>query len=187
MKAVDIKKGSVFKVEGKTIMVKGVHVQSPSSRSGNTLYKIRGRDVVSKQKFEASYKGDESLDDVDLMRRKVQFLFRDGDGFTFMDNETYDQYTLSEDSLEEEAKFLSDGLDGIYTLIVDDVPMGIELPGTVSLEIVDTSPSIKGASASARTKPATLSSGLVVQVPEYISPGEVIKVNTDSSEFVSRA
>ena len=187
MKAVDVKKGSVFKVAGKTISVKGVHVQSPSSRSGNTLYKIRGKDVVSKLKFEGSYKGDEVLEDVDLMRRKVQFLFRDGDGCTFMDNETYEQYTISDEGLEEEAKFLSDGLDGIHALIVDDVPVGIELPSSVSLEIVDTSPSIKGASASARTKPATLTTGLVVQVPEYISPGEVIKVNTDSGEFVSRA
>ena len=187
MKAVEVKKGTVFKVDGKTIVVKEVHVQSPSSRSGNTLYKVRGRDVVSKLKFEGSYKGDELLEDVDLIRRKVQFLFRDGDGCTFMDNETYEQYTLSEDGLEEESKYLSDGLDGIYALIVDEVPMGIELPGTVSLEIVDTSPSIKGASASARTKPATLNTGLVVQVPEYISPGEVIKVNTDSGEFISRA
>ncbi len=187
MKASEVKKGMVFKVDGKTIVVKEVQVQSPSSRSGNTLYKVRGRDVVSKQKFEASYKGEDALDDVDLMRRKVQFLYRDGDGCTFMDGETYEQYTLSDEALEDEIKYLSDGLDGIYTLIVDDVPMGIELPGTVALEIVETSPSIKGASASARTKPATLTTGLVVQVPEYISPGEVIKVNTDTAEFVSRA
>lgn len=187
MKASEVKKGMVFKVDNRTIIVKGVQVQSPSSRSGNTLYKVRGRDVVSKQKFEASYKGDETLQDVDLMRRVVQFLFHDGDGCTFMDIENYDQYTLSDDALEDEIKYLSDGLEGIYALIVDDVLMGIELPATVTLEIVETSPSIKGASASARTKPATLTSGLVVQVPEYISPGEVIKVNTDSAEFISRA
>ena len=187
MKASEVKKGAVFKVDNRTIMVKGVQVQSPSSRSGSTLYKVRGRDVVSKQKFEASYKGDETLQDVDLVRRLVQFLFRDGDGCTFMDVETYDQYTLSDEVLEDEIKYLSDGLEGIYALIVDDLLMGIELPTTVALTIVETSPSIKGASASARTKPATLSTGLVVQVPEYISSGEVIKVNSDSDEFVSRA
>ncbi len=187
MKAGEVKKGSVFKINNRTIIVKGVQVQSPSSRSGNTLYKLRGRDVVSKQKFEASYKGDETLQDVDLMRRQVQFLFRDGDGCTFMDTETYEQYTLSDEVLEDEIKYLSDGLEGIYALIVDDLFMGVELPTTVTLEISETSPSIKGASASARTKPATLSSGLVVQVPEYISPGEVIKVNTESAEFISRA
>lgn len=187
MKASEVKKGVVFKVDNRTIMVKGVQVQSPSSRSGSTLYKVRGRDVVSKQKFEASYKGDETLQDVDLVRRLVQFLFRDGDGCTFMDVETYDQYTLSDEVLEDEIKYLCDGLEGIYALIVDDLLMGIELPTTVALTIVETSPSIKGASASARTKPATLSTGLVVQVPEYISSGEVIKVNSDSDEFVSRA
>ncbi len=187
MKAGEVKKGSVFKVNNRTIMVKQVQVQSPSSRSGNTLYKLRGRDVVSKQKFEASYKGEEVLQDVDLMRRQVQFLFRDGDGCTFMDTETYEQYTLSDEALEDEINYLSDGLEGIYALIVDDVFMGIELPTTVALEILETSPSMKGASASARTKPATLRSGLVVQVPEYISSGEVIKVNTESGEFISRA
>lgn len=187
MKASEVKKGMVFKVDNRTIIVKGVQVQSPSSRSGNTLYKVRGRDVVSKQKFEASYKGEEALQDVDLMRRVVQFLFRDGDGCTFMDIESYEQYTLADEVLEDEIKYLSDGLEGIYALIVDDVLMGIELPATVTLEIVETSPSIKGASASARTKPATLTTGLVVQVPEYISPAEVIKINTDTAEFVSRA
>ncbi len=187
MKASDIKKGLVFKVGNRTIIVKALQVQSPSSRSGNTLYKIRGRDVVNKQKFEASYKGDDVLEDVDLIRRVVQFLFHDSDGCTFMDIENYEQYTLSDDALEDEIKYLTDGLEGISALIVDDTLLGIELPGTVSLSIVETSPSIKGASASARTKPATLSTGLIVQVPEYISSSEVIKVNTDSGEFISRA
>jgi elongation factor P len=187
MKANELKKGMVIHVDGQTILIKQLQVQSPSSRSGSTLYKIRGHDVVSRQKFERSYKGDESVETVDFLRRPVQFLYRDADGCTFMNNETYEQYLMPEDSLEEELFYITEGLGGIYGLIADDAMLGIELPATVALEITDCSPGIKGASASARTKPATLSTGLVVQVPEYLEPGETIKVNTDTAEYISRA
>ena len=187
MKANEIRKGMVIQVDGRNIVVKQVQVQSPSSRSGSTLYKVRGRDVVTRQKFERSFKGDENVGSVEFMRRPVQFLFRDADGCTFMNSESYEQYVIAEDSLEEELPYISDGLEGMMALIVDDRVLGIELPATVVLEITDCAPGIKGASASARTKPATLSTGLVVQVPEYLAPGEFIKVNTDTGEFISRA
>ena len=89
--------------------------------------------------------------------------------------------------IEEELPYIIDNLEGMSALIVDDALVGIELPSTVSLEIVECAPGIKGASASARNKPATLTTGLVVLVPEYLSPGEIIKVNTDTGEYISRA
>lgn len=187
MKTNELKKGMVVQIDGQNILIKHVQVQSPSSRSGNTLYKVLGRNVVSKQKFEKTYKGDENVDAVEFTRRPVQLLYRDADGCTFMDSETYDQYVIAEDDLEEELPFIVDGQEGINALIADGALLGIELPATVNLEIVECSPGIKGASASARTKPATLSTGLVVQVPEYLTPGEVIKVNTDTGEYMSRA
>lgn len=187
MKTNELKKGMVVQIDGQNILIKHVQVQSPSSRSGNTLYKVLGRNVVSKQKFEKTYKGDENVDAVEFTRRPVQLLYRDADGCTFMDAETYDQYVIAEDDLEEELPFVADGQEGINALIADGALLGIELPATVNLEIVDCSPGIKGASVSARTKPATLSTGLVVQVPEYLTPGEVIKVNTDTGEYMSRA
>jgi elongation factor P len=187
MKANELKKGMVFQVDGRNIVVKQIHVQSPSSRSGSTLYKLRGKDVVSGQKFERSYKGDEVVQPVDIARRPVQLLYRDADGCTFMDSESYEQHTLADAMIEDELPFLSEGLEGVNALISDNVILGIELPATVALEIVETAPAMKAASSSARTKPATLSSGLVVQVPEYLTPGEIIKINTDSGEYISRA
>ncbi|OOZ40441.1 elongation factor P-like protein YeiP [Solemya pervernicosa gill symbiont] len=187
MKANEIKKGAAIEVDGQTILVKQLQVQSPSSRSGSTLYKVRGQNVVSRQKFERSFKGDEAVNSVDLIRRPVQLLYKDGDGVTFMDSESYEQYILSEDSIEEELKYIAEGLEGMLALITDEVILGIELPTTVVLEITECAPGMKGASASARTKPATLSTGLVVQVPEYLEVGEVIKVNTDSADYISRA
>ena len=187
MKANELKRGVVFQADGRNIVVKQVHVQTASSRSGNTLYKVRGQDVVTRQKYENSYKGDESVNTVEIARRPVQLLYRDAEGWTFMDNESYDQYTLADTMLEEELPFLSEGLEGVSALMTDNTILGIELPASVVLEIVECAPAMKAASSSARTKPATLSTGLIVQVPEYLTPGELIKVNTDSSEFISRA
>jgi len=187
MKANELKRGMVIQVNNQNIAIKQMQVQSPSSRSGSTLYKVRGQDLVTRQKYEHSYKGDEIVTTVDVMRRSVQLLFRDANGWTFMDTETYEQYALADSVIEEELPFLSEGLEGVSAMIVDDVILGIELPGTVILEIEECAPSMKAASSSARTKPATLNSGLIVQVPEYLTPGEKIKVNTETREFISRA
>lgn len=187
MKANELKKGMVFQVDGKNIIVKQVQVQSPSSRSGNTLYKVLGRDVVSRQKYERSFKGDEVVNGVDIARRPIQLLFRDADGCTFMDIESYEQYSLAETAVEEELPFLTDGLEGLQALVSDGAILGIELPATVVLTIEECPPAMKAASSSARTKPATLNTGLVVQVPEYLSPGEQIKINTDTRDYIARA
>lgn len=187
MKASELKRGLVLQVDGRNIFVKDVQVQTASSRSGNTLYKTRGYDVVSRQKFERGYKGDEVVNTVDFERRAVQFLYRDNDGCTFMDKESYEQHTLSLAQMEEDLPYLSDGLEGIFALVADGNVLGVELPATVTLEITECAPALKGASASARSKPATLSTGLVVQVPEYLTPGELIKINTLTGEFMSRA
>lgn len=187
MKASDLKKGQVLDINGRNILVKDLDVQSPSSRSGSTLYKVRGVDIVSKQKYENRFKGDEVIQTVDFGRRAVQYLFQDADGCTFMDKETFEQYTLETDVLEEELLYLSEDLEGIVAMIADETILGIVLPATVALEITDTAPGMKAASASSRTKPATLSTGLVVQVPEYLTSGELIKVNSGTGEYISRA
>jgi len=187
MKANELKKGAVFQMDGRNIVVKQVQVQAPSSRSGSTLYKVRGQDVASGQKFEKNFKGDEVLTPLEIARRPVQFLYRDADGCTFMDSDSYEQYTLADDAIGEELPFISEGIEGLTALVSDGVLLGIELPPTVVLEIIDTAPGMKAASSSARTKPATLSTGLVVQVPEYLTPGEKIKINTETRSFMSRA
>ena len=159
----------------------------PPRAVGSTLYKVRGVDIVSKQKYENRFKGDDTIQTVDFARRAVQYLYQDADGCTFMDKESFEQYTLGTDVLEEELLYLSDELDGILAMIADGTILGITLPATVVLAITDTAPGMKAASASSRTKPATLSTGLVVQVPEYLGSGELIKVNSSSGEYISRA
>lgn len=187
MKANELKKGMAVAIDGNNFMVKDVTVKSPSSRSGNTLYKIQFKNIVSKQKLEKTYKGDDTLDELDLLRCAMQLLFSEQESCTFMDSETYEQFSIDNDVIESELAYLNDGLEGITGLISEGLLLGIELPSTVEMEIVETSPSIKGASASVRTKPATFATGLVIQVPEYISEGEKVKINTQTNEFVSRS
>ena len=187
MKASDLKKGQVLDIDGRSILVRDLDIQSPSSRSGSTLYKVRGVDIVSKQKYENRFKGDENIDTVEFSRRPVQFLFHDSDMSTFMDKETFEQYMLNTEDIADELRYLAEDLDGILAMIADGNILGIELPSTVVLEITDTAPGMKAASASSRTKPATLQTGLVVQVPEYLTPGEQIKINTSTGEYISRA
>lgn len=187
MKASEIKRGGVIEVDGAVVYITELQVQTASSRSGNTLYKVKGRNVVTRQKFQGSFKGDDQVQPVDLERRPVQYLYQDSDGCTFMDRETYEQFTFDLEALEAELPYLTDGLDGMLAMVVDGAAVGIELPATVALEIVECAPGMKAASASARNKPATLSTGLVVQVPEYLTQGELIKVNTQTGEFMSRA
>ena len=186
MKANDLKKGMAIRVDKQTIVIKQVTVQSPSSRSGNTLYKTRGQNVVTRQKFERSFKSDEAVEAVDFSRRPVQLLFRDTEACTFMDSESFEQFILPVEMIQDELLYITDGLNGIQGMVADEVVLGIEIPPTVALEVIECAPVIKGASASARTKPATLATGLVVQVPEYMAQGDMIKVNTETGTFMSR-
>lgn len=187
MKANELKKSMVVGYEGHRYIVKDIVVQSPHSRGGSTLYKIRFNNIVTKQKMNKTCKGDDVFESVDFSRRSVQMIYKEAESCTFMDNEDYTQYTVDNALIEDELWFLVDGLEGIYALTAEGAILGIELPTNVEMEITECSPSIKGASASARTKPATLSTGLVVQVPEYLSTGEIIKVNTTNNKFMSRA
>lgn len=186
-KASELKKGGVVEINGSAYIVHHVEAKAPSSRGANTLYKVRFYDVRSKQKLDETFKGDDMLGEVDLERRQVQFSYMDDEFYVFMDTEDYSQYHLSPDMMAEQLPYIAEGLEGIMGLMVNGEFVAIELPQSVVLEITECSPGIKGASASARTKPATFASGLVIQVPEYLEVGERVKINTQEARYMSRA
>ena len=186
-KASELKKGSVVELDGEVYIARQIDIRNPSARGASTLYKVRFFSVRSGQKMEQTLKGDDFVKDGDLTKRSVSFSYREGDMITFMDMENYSQYTLNADVLEYQSGYMTEDLEGMIALLIDGQIVGIEIPQTVVLEITETAPGIKGASASARTKPATLSTGLEIQVPEYLESGELIKVNTTNAKFVSRA
>ncbi|USD35996.1 MULTISPECIES: elongation factor P-like protein YeiP [Ferrimonas] len=186
-KASEIKKSAAIEHNGKVYLVKDISKLTPSGRAGASLYRMRMYDVVSGAKADESFKADEMITLADLTRHDASFSYIDGDEYVFMDDVDYTPYNFNKDAIVEELPFITEDTKGIQVLAVDGVPVAIELPSHVDLVIVETDPSIKGASASARTKPAILSTGLTVQVPEYIASGEKIRVNTAESKFMSRA
>ncbi|USE35382.1 elongation factor P-like protein YeiP [Endozoicomonas sp. SCSIO W0465] len=183
----ELKKGQIVDIEGQYYQVRQVEAKSPSARGAQTLYKIRFSAVPGGQKLEQTLTGDILLADVNLHRRAVTLLYREGNECTFMDSEDYSQYLVNASSIEDQLLYIADNMEGLTALLVDGQLLAIDLPASVALEIVDTAPGIKGASAAARTKPARVSTGLEVQVPEYLSNGEVIKINTETGKFMSRA
>jgi len=186
-KACDLKKGDVVIVKGSLCIVKGIDVNNPTSRGASTLYKVRFAQVPGGQKLEQRFKGDDMLESAQLERRSVGFSYTEGDTTTFMDTEDFTQYTLSNSDIEAELLFITEGIEGMIVLLVDGDVIGIELPQSVVMTVQETSPVIKGASASARTKPAEFSTGLVIQVPEYLAEGEKVKINTVDKSFMQRA
>jgi elongation factor P len=183
----DLKKGNVVEINDEAYMVKHIDVKSPSARGAVTLYKIRFNNIKTRQKYEDSYKGNDMLNEVAFLRRPVQYLYPDGPLHVFMDSQEYSQYMIEGEAIEDELVWITDGMEGIVALIIDENMVSIEIPKTLVFEISETAPGIKGASASARTKPATLSNGVEIQIPEYLEAGERVKVNTETKKFMSKA
>ena len=186
-KASEIKKNAAIEHDGKVLIIKDITRSVPQGRAGGSLYRMRMYDVVTGGKVDETFKAEDMLKLADLTRRAAMFSYIDGDEYVFMDNEDYTAYNLNKESISDELLYITESTEGLHVVVIDDVPVAIDLPASVELDIVETDPSIKGASASARTKPATLSTGLVVQVPEHISNGDRIKVNTAEQKFMSRA
>jgi elongation factor P len=186
-KASEIKKNTALDYNGKTYIVRDIERSVPQGRTGGSIYRMRMYDIVTGGKVDESFKDSEMLNLADLIRKQVVFSYVDGDEYVFLDKEDYTPYPLRKEAIAEELLFINEETDGLYVVIVDGNPVGLDLPGIIELEIAETDPSIKGASASARTKPATLTTGLVVQVPEYIASGERIRVNVEERKFISRA
>jgi elongation factor P len=187
MIAKDIKRGHIVNYNGAPCMIEAINVQSPSARGAATFYKYRARNLISKQKVDITLRGGESLPEADFQKRPVKFMYSEPTEVHFLDDGNYEQYTLSCDDLSDELKYMTENLEGLLALIYNDQCVGIQLPLTVELNVVGCDPGIKGASATSRTKPATLETGLIVQVPEYLSQGERIKVDTRTGEYLSRA
>ncbi len=187
MKASEIKRGNVVEHDGRVWQVRGIERSSPQGRGGNVTFRFTLYSVPGGQKLDLSLRAEDDLKETELTRRAVTFSYRDDTSYVFMDNENFSQYTLGSEAVGDAAGYISDGLDNCYVQLIDDVPVGLQLPATVTLEVAETAPELKGASATKRAKPATLESGLEIQVPEYITSGEKILVNTVTGEFSGRA
>ncbi len=129
---------------------------------------------------------EDKVDQAYLDKRPMQYLYKDADSYVFMDNETFDQVTLNEELVGEQIQYLKEN-DNAAVTFYEGRPLSIDLPATVELKVIETEPSMKGATAAAQYKPATLETGLKITVPSFVGAGEVIQVDTRTGEYLSRA
>ncbi|WP_058834347.1 elongation factor P-like protein YeiP [Luteimonas abyssi] len=187
MKASDIKKGNVVEHAGGVYQIRDIDRSSPQGRGGNVRFRFTMYSVPGGNKLDASFDSDDQLSEVELLRRQASFSYMDGDAFVFLDDEDYTSYPLDADVVGDASGYITEGLGGCHVQLIDDQPVGLQLPQTIALEVVDTPPELKGGTATKRPKPARLSTGLEIQVPEYITNGERVLVNTTTGEFSGRA
>jgi elongation factor P len=179
-----LKKGMLVKVGADLFRVLELQHVTPGNLRGFVRVKFRNirNGTLSDQKL----RSEESLDREILDEREMQYLYKDGDAFHFMDTSSYEQLHISTEALGDSVNYLvPDAL--IKVEFYGSEPVGIELPQTVDLKVEDTAPGIKGATASAQVKPARLETGLVVQVPPFVNTGDMVRVSTDTGEYLSRA
>jgi elongation factor P len=182
----DLKRGLVLELDGAPHLVESVQVSTPSARGASTIHRVRLRNLKSSQKVDRSFRGGDTFGVADVDRRRVQFLYRDPDAFHFMDGESYEQFAMRKEELEWEANFLKEEMEGLQALYYKESPLALELPNNVVLQITETNPGVKGNSATGRTKPATLETGLVIQVPEHLDPDTMVSVDTRTGAFLGR-
>ena len=182
----DLQRGVVIELDGAPHVVETVQISTPTARGGNTIHRCKLRNLATKQRVDRSFRGGETFSAADVDRRKVQFLYREPDAFHFMDQESYEQFPIQADELEWESNFLVEDQEDIIALCFNEAPLALELPNNVVLTITETSPAVKGNSATGRTKPATLETGHIIQIPEHISEGTRVSVDTRTGDFLSR-
>jgi elongation factor P len=183
----ELKKGVVVEIDGEPHVVETTHVSSPSARGGNTIHRIRLRNLKTGQRIDKNFRSGEMIAPADVERRPIQFLYADQDSCHFMDSESFEQFAMGLQEIEWERNFLVEGLEGLRAIYHNNAPLGLELPTTVTLAIQETMPGVRGNSATSRTKPATLETGYIVQVPEHIEPDTKVSVDTRTGEFLGRA
>lgn len=148
--------------------------------------RVKLRNIRNGSSSDQKLRSEDTLDRATLEQRDMQYLYKDGDAYWFMDTTSYEQVYLAGDMLGDSMNYIKPEMT-IQVEFYGSEAVGVELPAAVDLQVIDTAPGIKGATASAQVKPATLETGIVVQVPPFVNPGDTVRVSTDAGEYLSRA
>ena len=182
--AIDLKAGMTFIQDGKLIKVLEASHHKPGK--GNTVMRMKLRDVRTGSTTDTTFRPNESFERAFLDTREVQYLYSMDDTAHFMDLESYEQYEIPTDTIEQELLFLLENME-VKIQFYDVEVIGLELPGSVTLTVTETQPSIKCATVTGSGKPATMETGLVVNVPDFIEAGESLEINTADGNYQRRA
>ncbi|NLV54697.1 MAG: elongation factor P [Acidimicrobiales bacterium] len=180
----DLKNGMVLDLDGKLVQV--VEFQHVKPGKGPAFVRTKIRNVRTGGVVERTFRAGEKVERVTIDKREMQYLYRDGDDYVFMDNASYEQMNVGSSALADAASYLVDGATVVLQMHGDEI-VGTDLPAAVELSVVETEPGIQGDRVSGATKPATMETGLVVQVPLFVNVGDVLKIDTRSGEYITRA
>jgi len=185
--AIDVKRKMFFETDGTPFVCLEAEVSTPTARGGQTLVRLKMRNLLTRAVFDKTFKASEKFKEPDLQTVEASYLYGDGSGFHFMDQESFETHTLSAEMMGDAMDFLLEG-----TLIqlhkYNGNPIGLELPAQVELSVTYTEPGVRGDTSSGSvTKPATLETGIEIRVPLFIKQGETVKVSTETREFAGRA
>ncbi len=183
----DFKRNVLIELDEKPWRIVDVSFNTPSARSSGLIVKTRLKSLLDGTVVDKTFRGGDRVEEPDVNRLPCQYLYSDDRFAHFMDTESYEQMQLAHDDLGESRLYLFDGIEGVSITLWNGGPIAIDLPAHVDLEITETTPPMKGATAAAQTKPATLSTGLIVQVPAYIDMGERVRVDTRTGAFLQRS
>ncbi|HRY60101.1 MAG TPA: elongation factor P [Patescibacteria group bacterium] len=184
MQMTDLKPGIKIEYNGAPHEVISANFSRSSQSKG--FMTTRLRNLIAGNVFEVVFRDRDTINGVEMDKRKTQFLYKEGENFVFMDNNTFEQFEIKDSILGEKSGFLKDGMD-VEIMIYKDAPISVELPAKVTLKIIQTEPGIKSATASDVRKPAIVETGYKLTVPAFINEGDMIRINTSTGEYVERA
>jgi elongation factor P len=187
LEAIEIKRKMFFELEDVPYHCLDVEISTPTARGGQTLVRIKMRNLLTRAVFDKTFKAGDKFKEPDLVLTAASYLYSDGEGSHFMDQETYETHTLGTFLLGDALSYLTEGL--IVTIQkFNGNPIGLQMPTNVELAVTYTEPGARGDTASGNvTKPAKLETGIEIKVPLFIKEGEKVKVSTETGEFAGRA
>ena len=180
----DFRKGLKIELEGEPYIITDFLHVKPGK--GGAFIRTKLKSLVTGNVIDRTFRSGEKVETPDLEEKTMQYLYHEGDTYHFMDSVTYEQFTLAGSLLGSDSNFLQENVE-VKILFHNGQPIGVELPLFVELTIVQTEPGVKGDTASGGTKPATVDTGAVIQVPLFLNEGDVIKVDTRTGEYIERA
>jgi len=179
----DLRKGLKIVIDGTPYIVTDFQFSKPGK--GQALYRCKLKNMITGYTMDRTYRSGEKFEPANLDEVQMQFLYKDGDGFHFMDTQKYEQVALTEEQVGEAKNFLKENME-VTVLFFDSTPIDITLPIFVELQVTKSDPGVRGDTATGATKPATLETGYVIQVPLFIEEGDVLKIDTRTGEYVER-
>ena len=179
----DLRKGLKLEIDGDPYVIVDFSFTKPGK--GQALYRCRLRNMINGSQFDRTYRSGDKFTEADLQEQKMEYLYREGKQYCFMNTSTYEQVYLSEEQVGDSVNYLTENL-GVDMLFFQGRPIGLTLPYFVELKVVKADPGVKGDTASGATKPVTMETGLVMQVPLFIEEGEVLRLDTRTGAYVER-